>query len=223
MTAPHVWHLWPSRYWPASAAEETRFHSDLVALSERATRGPVGPVAPADRSSGHRSHVTAVLNALRSGMEATALLEQIPGTAPQSLLEAYEDLEARREASEHAWDAIVRTPRLAAHRATLASARELLPVPLHRIATRVAGGGTAAAAVATIAAQVQRHRRAVHGVERALSGLTPPSARAVRLGLQLHNPQEPALWGSAFYLPRRVADISPTRVADLLNERNLAP
>lgn len=229
MTAPYVWHLWPARYWPTSVEEEVRFHADLRALAGPLSAHPQRcprkrPQASEDARRQFRVHVTAVLNALRSGLPAAELVALVPGTPVSALHEAYDMLEGLRAQAHADWLTIVGDPQNLTHPATLRSASRLLPIPLHRIATRnTAAGGDLPAAVLAAAAQVAGHGALVHEVEKDLALSQSSTRQAIELGARLHNPLTPALWGSAYYLPRRVTDLSPTRVADLLNERNLKP
>ena len=214
MTAPHVWHLWSSRQWPASTVEESQFLSDLRALPgpSRTRRREVTP---------GRADMTAVLNALRCGIPAAELLRNLPGADPRALASAYDQLESSRQQAHTAWVELTGAPSWANVEQYAAAAAVLLPVPVHRILTVAAhtSGRSLVVATANVARAVHQHVAAADRLENALAHRTPPDPRAVALGARLHNPVSPALWGSAYFLPGRVTSLSPTRVADLLNER----
>jgi hypothetical protein len=215
-----VWHLWRGRNWPALPDEERAFHAVLIELR-------TGPLPqPGDLPSGdlldQRMHYTAVLNALRCGISAHELVRLLPGVAPDDLLKAYAELERRRALSSQAWQQIARDPT----HSTLAehgpAAAVLLPVPLRRIARDEVHRISAErlkAAVSRIEAQLLVHDVACVRLEAALARAAVPPAVAVAIGAQLHNPQNPTLWGAPYYLPPRVGALSPVRVADLLEER----
>jgi hypothetical protein len=223
MMAPHVWHLWPSRQWPASPEEETQFVADLSRAAARVVaRRRRPPTEPVDDVTA-RANTTAVVNALRSGIGAVALLELVPGTPATELLAAYELLSDGLRASAQDWAAIVTEPALAGVLVVATSASVLMAVPMHRIATISANGRgcTLTTAVVAISASVGEHTRRAEAVERALAQCPPQDLRRrIALGAQLHNPLDPALWGSPYYLPSRVTTLSPRRVADLLGERD---
>ena len=169
-----------------------------------------------------RMHYTAVLNALRCGLTACGLLTNLPGMHPADLLAAYVHLERLRMESWHAWQAIVEEPTVAGLAEHSGDASVLLPVPLYRIATvasNVHTDGVLRQTVAAVAAEIDAHARAAAGIEDMLAARRPPDAGGVKLGVKLHHPHEPALWGAPYFLPTRVTALSPMRVADLLGER----
>jgi hypothetical protein len=214
MTPPrHVWHLWPGRHWPALPEEEHQFVADL----ERAAL-EVG----AGNAKVERYHHTAVLNALRCGLTAAQLLELIPGSRPQDLLTAYVTLERERMQSWLAWREIVEDPTWETVTHYTAEAKLLLPVPVARvvtIASQVRGPHAVAQAVRDVNESVQAHVRAAEHIEHMLAARTPPDPVGVNLGVKLHNPKDPGVWGHPYFLPSRVGNLSPNRVRDLLGER----
>jgi hypothetical protein len=215
MTPRRVWHLWPARNWPASPAEEVAFVADLQALAaaDRQPRSPTGRPA--------RHDTTAVLNALRCGLTARELTAVIPGTPPGALLHAYRDLHERLAASVTAWQALLDDPTQDALVTHAQAAAVLMPVPVYRLATVAAHAGASALAATAeaLARQVAEHARLAAVIEEQLATRALAPAAAVELGTRLHNPSEPALWGSPYFLPTRVTCLSPPRVADLLEER----
>lgn len=209
MATTHVWHLWPGRHWPASASEEAQFVTELRTLAD-------GRTAPAERMD-----VTAVLNALRCGITVASLLRFAPGVNPAALLAAYLDLEARRSASVTSWERITASPTLATLTEHAAQAAQLMPVPVDRIAKAAAISTSVSLSrvVAAVAAEIAMVCTRTAGIEASLGRRLPPDEQAVALGVALHNPHEPGLWGHPFFLPPRVGALSPLRVVDLLEER----
>jgi hypothetical protein len=45
--------------------------------------------------------------------------------------------------------------------------------------------------------------------------------KAVEIGVELYDPIRPGIYGNNFYLPNRVASLTPIRVRDLLNEKKV--
>lgn len=221
MSVEYAWHVLPARHWPSSQAEEASFRDQLLTASQDTPR-PRRPQDPELLRRDHRSHVTAVLNALRCGMNWEELLAQLPGLNPHPMLVAYDDLQSRRVAAAEAWRRIVSDPDLVVSEPAVAQgAAALMPVVIHRALTRAHRGGAVALhhVITHATAQIAAHTRVSRRIELMLAARTAPDPTAVRLGARLHNVTQPALWSAAHYLPRRVTDLSPTRVADLLNER----
>lgn len=218
MTTRRVWHVWPTRNWPASPTEEDAFVADLDRLATADHRPrPSRPHPPT------RPDVTAVLNALRSGATAREVTSFIPGTPPAALAAAYRHLADRLTIAVAAWNDLVADPTLEAVHAHASAAAVILPVPVYRIVTVAANAGHLALAdtISELDARVRDHQEVCRRVEHDLVGRRAPDPVAVALGARLHNPIEPALWGSPYFLPTRVTSLSPTRVADLLEERAL--
>ncbi len=87
---------WVDARRPSTAAEERRFRDRLFDMSSPA---PVHEVRRAD--------ITALLTALRSGLDVEQLLARAPGLRPARLATAYDLLDSRRAASVSAWQSIV--------------------------------------------------------------------------------------------------------------------
>lgn len=224
MTALHVWHLWAARHWPASVREEAQFVDDLDALAATATPAPEPTETatdPAEVRRAHRVNVTAVLNALRCGLTAEELMSNLPGADPAELAAAYRTLDESRRAAVTAWQNLVAEQTWHAVQEHGVHAAVLMPVPVHRILTIATNtqGRSLTSAVQAMAGTVREHGRMVARAERALERLAAAPAQAVALGTRLHNPADPGLWGSPFFLPPRVTSLSAPRVADLLGER----
>lgn len=212
----HVWHLWPSRRWPASAAEE----SDLIeGLRETVDEMPLRPL---DGPTELRVAATALVNILRGGCTWQEASGHLPGLDPRDVISAYDVLERRRSASHAACLTLLDTS-TALDEETLESASRLLPVVAARIAElHFAGAHEAADAVRRRSLeQVRSIAALVLEVESRLEDAS--GERALLLGERLHDPVGESLWSSAHYLPRRATDLSPRRVADLIQDWNPTP
>lgn len=220
MVSSHVWHVWPARHWPASVQEEHTFFQDLTAAADTAEE-PYQSDGD-DEQILARAAITAVLNALRCGLTAAELLDRVPGTHPTQLRNAYQNLDTRRRRAVAAWYRIVQAPNDEPSPEDMTQAGLVLPAALHRLRTtaRLTTRGWPARQVLTYDREVAAQVWIARQVESALSARTPPDQQAVEIGNRLHHPWQPALWSAAFYLPRRVTDLSSARVADLLHERS---
>jgi hypothetical protein len=201
------WHLWPvERAWPALAADEAAFVAELRARSGK-------------RSTAHakRSDVTVVVTALRNGASVSEVLAWAPGLKPAPMLSGYLDLEERMRQSAASWHAIVDDPSMTTLAQQGVQAARLLPYAvsgLVRVARVTQGAGLALAA-AKLVSRSQLTARRVAAAERQL-GAENDRDKARELGLRLFHPGRECLWGEPLFVPERVGQLTPTRVADLM-------
>lgn len=210
MQADYIWHLWPARHWPALPEEEVDFVDTLTQYAAGSCE------RPERLRPGLRADVTALINALRTGLSVEALLTFLPGSSPAELLAAYEHLEHRRALSAQAWGAIVADPTPATLRTHSTRAGQLMPTAIRRLHLRI--GPSRGPGLHTSVEEIVAQTNELRAIGLELEGqLRQRSGRAaVTLGTQLHNPHNPALWGADFFLPERVGTLSPIRIADLL-------
>lgn len=167
--------------------------------------------------------MTALLNALRGGLDVESLLAQAPGLRPERLLGAYRSLGAALRSAADAWETVLANPTPA----TLAEfgdrAALLLPTPIghlrriaHHAPHRLRDETTRVGLAAERAAATVRH------LERRLDtdGLTAEERVAIA-GRLFDQHRECALAHDDF-LPGRVGALVPTRVAALLGEHRQA-
>lgn len=202
------WHPWPvDRSWPASSSEEVAFVAHL-----------------ADASSGEsvrhdRADVTVLVTALRNGAAAPEVLAWACGIRPGRLLAAYHDLERRRADAARAWRRIAAEPTTSTLATRGPDAARIVPAAVGQM-TRVMRNTSAAGlplAAAKLQARMDEAARTVAAVERQLAE-ERDFERACRVGAQLFAPFAECLWAHPLFLPERVGQLSPQRVADLLDE-----
>ena len=221
MEETYLWHLWPGRHWPASVKEERHLVTELRHLD------------PTPATTFERADVTAVLNMLRLGLSFADAKSQAPGLVPARLLGAYLHLEEKRSRAAAALNLVMRakSPSEIQNQALFATA--LAPLPTYRaLAAAQTYDASAKTPVdaKTLSSQM-RHIRALiaaaneasTAVQKRLESMGVPTAddervAAVRLGRRLYDPYAECLWGTQFYIPRRVTDLVPGRVGDLLGE-----
>jgi hypothetical protein len=215
MNRMYSWHLWPARNWPADASEEARFAQDLAARAQGPGRSP------------DRGAVTAVVNALRCGATAGELLGYLPGARPADLLAAYDHVEERRRLAADAWARIAESPRADVLAEHADAAARLLPVPVRALVTAATCLADPTAVLEQIAdrlrARIQECRDRASDTEAELARHTPPSPAAVETGRTLYDPHRPGLWADGYFLPARVGELTPVRLADVLGERPHRP
>lgn len=198
---------WASTGRVSTAADEAQFVEDLRSLAD----GEPG---------GHqRSDVTALLNALRGGLTVEELLVHAPGLRPERLLSAHESVARLRRDSSEAWEQIVACPDTMTFAACAERAALLLPVPVGHLARVVRTSPTIIRAeIVRRAAGVDRAGAAVRQLERRLDDGSLDDAQRREVAAHLFNQRERCAWAHDDYLPQRVGDLVPTRVASLLGE-----
>lgn len=235
-----VWNTWSARSWPVSLAEEAALVAELAGSAPRgaATR-PSRPSRPSealsllaktvDEATGAnasgplnedvRDQVVWLVTALRCGASLTQMETLAPGLSRPDLLQAYVAVELRRRASVAAWRQLCRTPDVRTFREVAASAAQLLPVPVARIAAAAERSpAVLAETVAQCATAVHEAASRAHAIEAVLAAGRSPDA--VQTGRALLDPTNPGWWDHGMYLPRRVGDVTPNRLRDLLGEEH---
>ena len=217
MSETYLWHLWPSRRFPASAAEEVATIADLTTRANR----------PA--STFERGDLTGLLNMLRLGMSVTEVWRYAPGFEADRLLAAYHFIESRRAESAQSFALMLADPLRSDLNELAELASPLVPVPTYRIVSAVRayeeGASNAERAEelelaislieTTCAAAISQARALEENL--VLIASRDPEA-AVKVARRLYDPYDVCLWADPFYIPRRVTDLLPSRVSDLLNE-----
>lgn len=209
----YIWHVWPSRRYPASSLEEQRLVRDLAAA---------GKLPPGKILQHERGDATTVLNALRLGLSFAQLLAVAPGLKPDRLLSAYRHLDRLRERSIEAFTALLDdpTPTAVIQHSQLAAA--LMPVPTFHLMAGI-DASTArerARVLADVRRQLAAARRVVAEQEVNLLATDLDDLSRIRLGRLLYDPYMGGLWSHPYYAPVRVGTMVPDRVRDLLGERD---
>jgi hypothetical protein len=170
-----------------------------------------------------RSDLTCVLTALRAGARPSEIFSVAPGLDPAAMVAAYHSIDALRIRALRAWNAICANPTSESLELHGAEASKLMPVPVARLFDTVYRSHRHLAArvvaesvrVAEFHASADRINGRLHNVDP--DG--PHGHEAVMIGRQLFNPAGNCLYSHSHFLPRRVGELSPVRVGDLLGER----
>lgn len=211
-----IWQLWPGRNWPASTRDERRFVADL---EQR-----VATVPEKKRSGSYdRNDVTALMNALRCGLDVDDLFSRAPGLRAGRMLAAYRELDELRQTSVRAWGEIVAGGSLEALVDWSAAASVLVPTPVRQLLPSATQMDDRALAerIDRVCERIERVASTVAELERRLDDSVAPSAEAIAIGRMLYDPYDPSLWADPYFLPERVGQLMPLRVADLLGERRI--
>jgi hypothetical protein len=211
----YLWHVWPSRHWPSSTSEEAQFVVDLQTLAPE--------LGAHKKVQFERGDLTTVLNTLRNGMTCAELLNVAPGIVPERLLSAYRHLDGLRAASVHAFQAMCKSLSDTAVLDHAAQASKLLPVPSYRLIAIWAEHSENPAKLeeerAEVCALVNAAAEMIKTQEAPLTSGEMAGVDAVRQGRVLYDPFASGLWSHPYFLPYRLGVLVPSRVKDLLGER----
>jgi hypothetical protein len=206
-----LWRVWPGRDWPASHDEERALVADLQLRGSG--EGSLDQIAP------RRGDMTAILNALRCGLDAPDLFGRAPGLRPERLLAAHAALDARRREAVSAWRVIASDPTSECLATWGDTAAALVPVVIGRLRdVPDVDAAELEALVAACAADIDRVGRLAASVERDMSEPGTPPRRRAGLAALLYGSASSGLWHHECYLAQRVGSLVPVRVAALLSE-----
>lgn len=205
-------HPWADVQHPASAVDEHRFVEQLLAIAACSEPSP-GPDFT-------RTEVTALVNALRGGLDAIDLLRRAPGLVPGRLVAAYEHVEHERATSVAAWEAIVADPTAEVVLRNAPLAARLLPVVVVELAEYARRNDAQLARRVQLAArEVARVAAVARRLEGWMDDPVPHAMDATEVGRLLFDLDGPGLWSHNFFLPPRVGALVPVRLAGLLGEQ----
>lgn len=203
-----MWHIWPGQLWPADDVTEEAL---VAALHERVKR-------PAKAT---RDDVTALLTILRCGSSLEHVLEFAPGIRLAGLLGAHQRLDQLRATSVRAWDTVAANPSLPVWSANAKAASQVFPVAVDRVVAALESDPTGRR-LPSVVGQIQQRMNemaaAATEIENRCATTPRTLPQAGALSSLLYNPHGPCVYTDPFYVPRRVAVLSPTRVGDLLGE-----
>jgi len=202
-----LWRTWPARGWPLSAEEERRFRLEL---------GMAGDF--------DRDELTFCLTMLRCGVTVEAACAFAPGLRLAAVAGAYDHINTLRRLAREAFHRVAANPRTFDD-ADLVQAGHLVAPFARQVAIAHASrhrdsSQKAEKLVETVTAGLQlvdAVTEQAHRVEKLLENTVSDSCATV--GRLLVDPWRGGLWDHPLYLPRRVTDLSPFRVRDLLGER----
>jgi hypothetical protein len=202
-----MWHIWPGRLWPADAKSEAALVAGLRALVKRPSRAT-------------RDDVTALLSILRCGTTLEEAMAFAPGLRPAGLLAAHQKLDQLRRASAAAWDAIAADPTVPIWRANVKAASRIYPVAVDRVrAALEIDPRRLETSVHQIQQRMDEMSAIALEIERRCAATPSTLPQAGALSALLFNPHGTHAYADPFFVPTRVAVLSPTRVGDLLGER----
>jgi len=203
-----MWQIWPGTLAPASLEAERHFVAELESRISRPSRAT-------------RDDVTALISILRCGTTVAEALSFAPGLTAGQLLGAHRKVDTLRAASVTAWGRIAAEPTHERWRADKRAAARLFPVAVERIVVALETDPSSRRlkeVVAQVQTRMQEVTNTAIAIEQRLSEVMGPTAYAGMLTTALFTPHGACVYSDPFFVPDRVATLSPTRIGDLLGE-----
>ena len=203
-----MWQIWPGTLAPATLQAELGFVAELESRISRPSRAT-------------RDDVTALISILRCGATLEEALSFAPGLTAGQLLGAHRKVDTRRAASVAAWERIAAEPTHERWRADNRAAARLFPVAVERIVVALETDPSPRRlkeVVAQVQSRMQEVTNTATAIEQRLSEVAGPTPYASTLAAALFTPHGACVYSDPFFVPDRVATLSPTRIGDLLGE-----
>lgn len=204
MTADTNYSPWPGQNKPHTAAGETRFIRKLGRMGGTSTRRRV--VNPPE--SLRRSYLSACVTALRAGQDPADVLNMMAKVHPLDLRDAYRAADRKLRAAVRAWDRLIEDPSPEALEKYGESAYRIAPT----LVTMLREDPTIV--VSDLRRALARADEQVAAAEKALE----KSRGNAREASDLLMAPGTGLWNGTCFIPRRVGQLTPTRLAHLLEE-----
>jgi hypothetical protein len=203
-----MWQIWPGTLAPATLQAELRFVAELESRVSRPSRAT-------------RDDVTALISILRCGATLDEAFSFAPGLTAGQLLAAHRKVDTLRAASVSAWERIAAAPTHECWRADKRAAARLFPVAVERIVVALETDPSPRRlkeVVAQVQSRMQEVTNTATAIEQRLSEVLGPTLYASTLAAALFTPHGACVYSDPFFVPDRVATLSPTRIGDLLGE-----
>lgn len=205
----------PGPGYPFTGAGEQEWLEALVAAAAAPHRYDDAVLHPEVQ----RHYATLLVTALRSSTPLPGLLGLCPGVSPARLLRVYQDLEAQLARTGGAWDEVVGQASVSALAGLAPQAARLMPVPMrHLLLGQLHAPHRYPAVVVQVADRVALAGQRSRLLEEALADPGRDQAARAAAGRALFQPPGSGLWCDPWFLPSRVGQLDPRRVAALLGE-----
>lgn len=205
---------WPGRGWPLRADEEQEFLLQAKALKNTGRKTDEDEISPGVT----RGDVTFLVTALRQGTSLEEMLEVTPGLNTRALVKAHGHVSKLLNRALKSWQQIQEsgTPQVIASKGDEAS--KVLPLTITRLRAAVESGSDVRLVLTMESSKVSTVRRHFDDMHAQLAMLSP-GPEVLTLSRRVYHPDEECLMQHPRFLPTRVGELSPLRLARLLGEQ----
>lgn len=223
MNSKKMWQILPGQGFSMSLEQERAF---VLELKERT-------LDLKKKGRYNRDDLIIVLTALRCGTSVDTLLKMAEGCDVNNLYISYLKLEEKRFKAVEAWNNLVLYPDYTHVLKNKNNIKKIMPFvgsKLNDIILEVKNDNIKKEQmldkIMELASNVTKVSMLASSKENELSDFINKRnklsvKKAVEIGVELYDPIRPGIYGNNFYLPNRVASLTPIRVRDLLNEKKV--
>lgn len=202
----HAWHTGIGRGWPLSGREEAALVAQLP--------------SPASTRLVTRGDVTTLMLTCREGATVSYVEKFLPGANLKTIAAAHVLMSKRLKKALIAWNTIQNDPHPATIAAHIDDMATVLPVPAARIASALSPTATHSlnATLSSINLRVNMATKDAVLIEEKLFNPTNSPSAMLTYSAQLFCPHGDSAWSNPYFVPVRVGQLNPWRVASLLGE-----
>jgi len=220
MNRKKMWHLLPGQYFPMTTDQEKDFVNNLKLRAAESKK----------KGSHNRDDLTLLLTALRCGSSVESMLSMAQGSNVSNIYSAYLDIEKKRLLSYNAWKTLAAEPTIITLNKNLVKIKKIMPyigsqlsVLKLEYSNDMVNKVGLESKIKSIESSVKRVTEIAEEKEREIialldSGKSVDENKKIELGTLLYDPISPGIYGNNYYLPQRVATLTPVKVRDLLGE-----
>lgn len=218
-----MWQILPGQGFPMSLEQEMEFNLELKERSKSSKK----------KGKYSRDDLIMVLTALRCGTLVDDLLKMAEGCDAINLYISYQKLEEKRIKSVDAWNDLILNPDYTHILKNKNNIKKIMPFigsKLDDIVLDVKSENLKKDQmldkIMELASNVTKITMLANSKENELKDYLKKKnklseKKAIEIGVELYDPIRPGIYGNNFYLPNRVASLTPIRVRDLLNEKKV--
>jgi hypothetical protein len=218
-----MWQILPGQGFPMSLEQEREFNLELKERSKSSKK----------KGKYSRDDLIIVLTALRCGTLVDDLLKMAEGCDVINLYISYQKLEEKRIKSVDAWNDLILNPDYTHILKNKNNIKKIMPFigsKLDDIVLDVKSENLKKDQmldkIMELASNVTKISMLANSKENELKDYLKKKSKlsekkAIEIGVELYDPIRPGIYGNNFYLPNRVASLTPIRVRDLLNEKKV--
>lgn len=218
-----MWQILPGQGFSMSLEQERTFVLDLKEKAKDSKK----------KGRYNRDDLIIVLTALRCGTSVDTLLKMAEGCDVKNLYLSYLKLEEKRCKAVEAWNDLISNPDYTHILKNKQNIKKIMPfigsklddivievknesIKKEQILDRIMDLAFNVTKVTMLASSKENELSDYLNRRNKLS-----EKKAVEIGVELYDPIRPGIYGNNFYLPNRVASLTPIRVRDLLNEKKV--
>jgi hypothetical protein len=218
-----MWHLLPGQGFPMLLSQEKKFIDELKNRNlDNKLKGKY-----------NRDDLILLLTALRCGTGVDQLINLAEGSNLSNIYQSYIKLDNKRVLAVNAWIDLTNNPDYQHVLKNKNNIKKIMPYVGNILDELVIeyksdniNNGQLLNKIMELASNVTKISLFATSRENELKDYINKknkisSKKAIEIGVELYDPIRPGIYGNNYYLPNRVASLTPIKVRDLLNEKKI--